>query len=241
MVTTVNIPELKEKLLDRLKPTGWYNKLREFIVSADFDKILQFLWDERTSGKRFAPALGQMFRCFEECNYEDLKVIICGMDPYFTVKNGVTVADGLCFSCSNTNKLQPGLENIHKEIHRTVYNNQEYDYPTDLKRWANQGVLLYNAALSVEIGKADSHIREWKDFTTYLFDTLNILNSGVIWVFLGKKAQSYSNLISNNHYKFLLEHPSAAAYKPNGKWDSQNVFNQINEILYQNNKTQIIW
>lgn len=80
MSETVNLEEIKEKLIEKLQPSGWAHMLRGFIQSSDFDKILDTLYKMRESGKRFTPPLKQVFRAFEECPLNKLKVIMIGQD-----------------------------------------------------------------------------------------------------------------------------------------------------------------
>jgi uracil DNA glycosylase len=80
ILSTVNLEEVKTKLYEKLKPSGWGDKLKTFILSDDFDKILQYLLNESKSGKHFTPVLKQVFRAFEECPYNELKVVMIGQD-----------------------------------------------------------------------------------------------------------------------------------------------------------------
>ena len=115
MTQTVDLAEIKCKLIEKLTPSGWSVKLRSFINSSDFDKILDSLLQERDAGKRFTPPLKQVFRAFEECPVDKLRVVMIGQDPY----PHFGVADGLAFSCSNTGKPQPSLKNIFEAIDTT--------------------------------------------------------------------------------------------------------------------------
>jgi len=117
MIQTVNLEEIKCKLIEKLSPSGWATKLRGFIQSSDFDAILETLYIEREQGRRFTPPLKDVFRAFEECPEKDLKVVIIGQDPY----PHMNVADGIAFSCSRTGKPQPSLKFIFQEIERTVF------------------------------------------------------------------------------------------------------------------------
>jgi uracil-DNA glycosylase len=222
----INLEEIKLKLVERLKPSGWANKLKGFIQSSDFDKILQTLYKLREEGKRFTPPLKQVFRAFEECPHDKLKVIIIGQDPY----PHFGVADGLAFSCSNTGKPQPSLTKIFEAVEHTVYQ----DYPThqdpNLTRWANQGVLLLNSALTCEIDKVGSHYNVWKEFIAYAMDILNFTDSGLIFVLMGKQAQELEGLIGEHHYIIKTTHPAYASYTKQ-PWDCENMFNEINRII----------
>ena len=103
MKTELEIDEIKQKLFDKLEPSGWGRVFKSFIFSSEFDDILIKLYKLSIDGKRFTPTLKQIFRAFEECPYNELQIVIVGQDPY----PQVGVADGIAFSCSNTNRLQP--------------------------------------------------------------------------------------------------------------------------------------
>lgn len=231
MTQEINLEEIKCKLIEKLISSGWSTKLRGFMQSSDFDQILETLYQQREQGKRFTPPLKHVFRAFEECPEKDLKVIIIGQDPY----PSMNVADGIAFSCGLTGKPQPSLKFIFQEVERTVYQ----DWPTyqdpDLKRWANQGVLLINTALTCEIDKVGSHYNIWNDFIMYLLDMLNLTKSGLIFILLGAKAQELEAVLGQNHYVLKASHPASAAYN-GGKWDCNDVFNKANEILKQQNE-----
>jgi uracil-DNA glycosylase len=226
MTEQINLEEIKLKLIDRLQASGWASKLRGFIQSSDFDKILETLYKLREDGKRFTPPLKQVFRAFEECPINKLHVIIVGQDPY----PHFGVADGLAFSCANTGKPQPSLQKIFEAVEHTVYQ----DYPThqdpDLTRWANQGVLLLNSALTCEIDKVGSHYNVWKEFIAYVMDILNFTDSGLIFVLMGKQAQELEGLIGEHHHIIKTTHPAYASYTKQA-WDCENMFEEINKII----------
>ena len=96
MTQKIDIEEIKQKIHEKLKPSGWNKPLKSFIFSIDFENIIKQLVTLSKDGKRFTPKLSQLFRAFEECPYNELKVVIVGQDPY--PKLGV--ADGIAFSCS---------------------------------------------------------------------------------------------------------------------------------------------
>lgn len=230
MMQTVDLEQVKQKLIDKLVPSGWANKLRGFIQSSDFDKILEKLYNMRNEGQRFTPPLKYVFRAFEECPIEKLKVVIIGQDPY----PFLGVADGIAFSCGLTQKAQPSLKNIFGAVEKTVYQ----DFPThqdpDLARWSNQGVLMLNTALTCEVDKIGSHYQIWQPFIVYLIDILSLTNSGLIFILLGSKAQELESLIGQNHYILKASHPASASYSKT-TWDCNDIFNKTNEILSKNN------
>ena len=236
----IKIADIKRKMFNKLESSGWQRVFKHYIFSTDFVDALLALHKSAQEGKRFTPPLKNVFKAFEECKYDDLKVVMIGQDPY----PQLGVADGIAFSCSNNDKPQPSLRYIFKELERQFAafrtNDLLYD-PLDLKRWSNQGILMLNTALTCEIGKVGSHYDIWKPFTAQLLTYLNDNHTGIVYVFMGKKAEEWSELISyKDNYKFNVSHPASAAYK-GGKWDSKDVFRLINKIIYTNTKKEIIW
>jgi uracil-DNA glycosylase len=174
-MSKINLKDIQQKLYEGLKESGWADKLKLYILSEDFYNILKKLLEESQDGKRFTPVLKQLFRAFHECPYKKLKVIVIGQDPY----PQAGVADGISFSCSNTQKIQRSLKFIFKEIEDTVYPLDGYEWNPDLTRWSNQGVLMLNTALTCEIGNIGSHVQLWKPFIEDLFTMLNDCNNGI--------------------------------------------------------------
>lgn len=232
----VNIEEIQQKLVDKLKLSGWGVKLQGFILSSDFTSIIETLVKESTLNTKFTPPLKHLFRAFEECNYKDLKVIFVGQDPY----PQVGVADGISFSCSLTGTLQPSLRHLFNGLEEDLKLQEIYKRDPDLKRWSNQGILMLNTALTCQINNPGSHIKLWDPFIKYLFDILNTHNSGLVFVFLGKKARSYIDLIGDNHFKIIANHPASAAHN-GGVWNHSKIFSTIDTILWANYKTKINW
>ena len=233
MTQTVDLTEIKCKLIEKLTPSGWATKLRGFIQSSDFDKILGSLLDQRDQGKRFTPPLKYAFRAFEECPEKELKVVMIGQDPY----PHMGVADGIAFSCGITQKPQPSLKNIFEAIEETVYQGYPTYQDPDLTRWSKQGVLMLNSALTTQVDKVGTHYDIWKDFMMYVLDMLSLTNSGLIFILLGAKAQELESVIGQNHYILKASHPASAAYTKT-VWECNDVFNKANEILAKNNGPQ---
>lgn len=233
MTQTVDLAEIKCKLIEKLTPSGWATKLRGFIQSSDFDKILEGLLQERDANKRFTPPLKYTFRAFEECPEKELKIVMIGQDPY----PHFGVADGIAFSCGLTQKPQPSLKNMFEAIEETVFQGYPSHQDPDLTRWSKQGVLLLNTALTTQVDKVGTHYDIWKDFIMYVLDMLSLTNSGLIFMLLGAKAQELESVIGQNHYILKASHPASAAYTKT-VWDCNDIFNKANEILAKNNGPQ---
>ena len=237
MQQKLDIEEIKQKLYNKLEPSGWALKLRSFIYSSDFDNIITQLARLSLDGKRFTPPLSQMFKAFEECPVNDLKVIILGQDPY----PQFGVADGIAFSCSNTKELQPSLSYVLDEINRTVYKGHPGSLDVDLTRWSNQGVLMLNTALTTTVNKIGQHYTIWQPFIAYLFDQLTWHKNGLVYVYMGKEAKSWEDAVNDNNLKIFTAHPASAAYQQQQTWDCKDMFNVTNEFLAKNYNTKIIW
>ena len=112
----MKLTDLQLKLYEKLKPSGWGDKLKGFLLSQEFTDILTELYNQSQEGKKFTPVIKEIFRAFEECPYNDLKVVIVGQEPY----PKMNIADGIAFSCSYTREEQPSLRYVFDEIARTV-------------------------------------------------------------------------------------------------------------------------
>jgi len=232
---TIELDVIKSKLYEKLKASGYGPVLKNYMAGSDFDEILQFLYDESTKDRKWTPGLKYLFKSFEECKYDDLKVIIVGQDPY----PQLNVADGIAFSCSRKNKIELSLQYIYESISRTTGIPISND--PDLKRWANQGVLLLNAALTTQLYKPSSHMNIWKSFMTHLLDYVAINKPDTVFVFLGKIAKDFSDALPQNTIKLYASHPASAAYSSQTQWDCSDIWNKINQKLKQNGKQEIIF
>jgi uracil-DNA glycosylase len=231
----MTLKDIQNKLYENLKESGWGDKLKMFILSQEFSTILETLYEDSQNGKKFTPVLKDLFRAFQECPYNELKAVIIGQSPYPQAGE----ADGMAFSCSHTGKAQPQLSCMLKEINNTVSESESSD--PDLTRWANQGVLLLNSSLTSGIGGINSHEELWKPFTAFLLDMLCTNNSKIVYVFLGAETKEWHKSISNMNYKFFASHPISGTYRKDKKWDSGNLFNQINNVLEKEFNTPIKW
>lgn len=220
---------------------SWHDKMRKFIESDACDEIYDFLKSEGRRGKKIAPLSSDTYKAFKLTPLNEIKVVLMGMCPYHTLKNGEPVADGLLMGCSKTKALQPSLEQFYNGIDRELYDGQA-DKSTknpDVSFLANQGVLMLNAALTTEINKAGSHIHIWEPFVKYLFEEV-LFYLGVPIIFLGKDAAKYKKYCAPFAWTFTLSHPASASYK-NTDWETDGVFTSVNKILKDNNGYLISW
>lgn len=202
-----------------------------------FLKIESFLKDETDKFEDFLeiyPPNNLIFNCFNYFNVEDLKVIILGQDPY----HGPNQAMGLSFSVSDNIKTPPSLKRIFKEI------EDDLDLTLDknngnLEKWANQGVLLLNTALTVRQSNPGSHSSIWIQFTNKIIEYINKNSNQVIYMLWGNHAKKYKKIINvEKHYCLEASHPSPLA---RSGWFGCKHFSNSNKILKDNNKKEINW
>lgn len=200
-----------------------------------FKELLSFVEQERTNGKRIYPNESQVFNALQQTQFEDVKVVILGQDPY----HGEGQAHGLAFSVPNGVRIPPSLRNIYKELE----NDLKITPPKtgNLSPWAKQGVLLLNSILTVEESKPGSHVNKgWEQFTDKLI--LELINKGKNIVFLlwGSYAQKKMPIKDSNNHLFLhAAHPSPfSAYR--GFLGCRH-FSQANEYLIKVGRSPIEW
>lgn len=211
------------------------------VLEEEFDKdyminLRSFLKIRLKGGHTIFPAKSLIFNAFSHTPFEKVKVVIIGQDPY----HGINQAHGLAFSVQKGVPLPPSLKNIFKEL-QSEYKNYQYPNHGDLSQWANQGVLLLNATLTVESSDPGSHQnRGWETFTDRVIQILSEKRSGIIFLLWGKYAQAKSKLINKEkHIVLTAAHPSPlSAY--NGFFGC-NHFIKTNEILIQKGEKAINW
>lgn len=182
------------------------------------------------------PKKNDIFSAFDHCNLMDLKVIIIGQDPY----HGAGQANGLCFSVNEGVAHPPSLVNIFKEIEMDL--GIPYPNSGNLERWADQGVLLLNATLTVRANEAASHQNQgWETFTDSLIQKLSEVKDGLIFMLWGGFAKKKAKLIdANKHYVLTSGHPSPLSAN-RGYWFGNKHFSTANKILIEMGKHPINW
>ena len=229
-----------EKFKD-LFDESWHPKMKPFIESEDCDKIYEQLKADSKRGKTIAPLSQNVWRCFKETRFQDVKVILIGLCPYHTMADYQPVADGLMMSCSVTKSLQPSLFQLYQGMEREVYGGfcMDRNRNPDLTFLAKQGVLLCNAALTTEIHKAGSHLKIWEPFMKYLLEEVFSF-TGIPIVFFGKEAGKLKRYVSPFTFHFEVSHPASASYR-NSYWDTEGVFTKINTLIKETNGYKIDW
>lgn len=211
----------------------WDLVLKDELEKDYFKKLGIFVKNEYKN-KTIYPAYNNIFKALRLTDYDKVKVVILGQDPY----HGVNEAHGLSFSVLEGVRRPPSLDNIFKELYSDLGIKRENNNLTD---WALQGVLLLNSVLTVEKDKAFSHSNKgWEIFTDTIIERLNERNSSVIFVLWGNAARSKKVLIDQNkHYIIESAHPSPLSAS-RGFFGSKP-FSRINKILRDNNEKEIEW
>ena len=213
---------------------SWRQVLQPEFDKPYFELLTDFVRQAYRTRQCFPPA-GQIFRAFDLCPFDKVRVVIIGQDPYHDVNQ----AHGLCFSVQDGVKVPPSLENIYKELHRDL--GKPIPISGNLTHWAEQGVLLLNAALTVEAHKAGSHQgKGWEELTDAAIQALNKQRDNIVFMLWGSYAQRKGQLIDRKRHLVLTAvHPSPlSAYRG---FIGCGHFSQANNYLLQHGQTPIKW
>lgn len=212
----------------------WDNILNDVFNSNEVQKLQEFLESEYNSNTIY-PIKENIFTALKLTDYNDVKVVIIGQDPYHEPNQ----AHGLAFSVLDGIKLPPSLRNMYKEIESDL--GIQMSGAGDLSSWASQGVLLLNNVLTVRAHEANSHKgKGWEFVTDKIVEKLNKREEEIIFVFWGNNAKGKQKLITNTkHIVLTAPHPSPlSAY--HGFFGCKH-FSKINDILREHNKKEINW
>lgn len=212
---------------------NWDNILKDEYNKDYFKRLRSFLKEEYST-KICYPKKEEIFNALKYTNYEDVKVVILGQDPY----HGENEAHGFCFSVRSTVKRPPSLNNILKELYDDLKIVRKEN---ELTSWAEQGVLLLNSVLTVEKDTPLSHRGiGWEEFTDSIIKKINEKDSTVVYILWGSYARSKKYLITNpKHYVIESAHPSPLS--ANKGFFGSKPFSKTNEILIKNNMKPINW
>lgn len=178
--------------------------------------------------KNYTPNMNSVFRAFELCRYNDMKVIFLGYDPY--PQKGV--ATGILFGNSKETKeedLSPSLKIVRDAAIDLHVPHNSIIFDQTLESWAKRGILMINSALTVEINKVGSHTMLWRPFISKLLRNISSINTGIIYVLFGRQAQTFKPYIGKLNDIIEIEHPAYFA-RTNKEMPSE-VFYKVNELL----------
>ncbi|WKK65184.1 uracil-DNA glycosylase [Lutimonas zeaxanthinifaciens] len=214
---------------------SWKKILHTEFEKEYFERLTRFVKTEYSKHRCF-PGGSEIFASFNRCRFDDVKIVIIGQDPY----HGPGQANGLCFSVHESVSHPPSLINIFKELQQDV--GKPYPKSGDLGYWADQGVLLLNATLTVRASEAGSHQgKGWEKFTDAVIENLSENRENLVFMLWGGYAKKKGRKI--NHEKHLIlnsGHPSPLSAN-RGYWFGNRHFSQANSYLKKLGKEEIRW
>jgi uracil-DNA glycosylase len=212
---------------------GDWSKLEVF--HSDYFKATGMYIAEQREKETVYPEREDVFKAFELTPFRKVKVVLLGQDPYHDGN-----ATGLAFECGR--KPSPSWRKILEEykLEFPVRFEADLEYGRGLDRWATQGVLLLNTALTVRKGEPGSHTEPWKQFTREIMKALIEDKSPKVFLLWGKYAQTYVPAIKPPHTYFKAEHPAAAVYGQR-PWNAEAPFRTANAFLRSVGLTEIQW
>ncbi|RED49433.1 uracil-DNA glycosylase [Seonamhaeicola aphaedonensis] len=214
---------------------SWKPYLEEEFSKPYFKDLVDFVKIEYQNNVCFPPGK-KIFNAFNHCHFNDVKVVIIGQDPY----HGLRQANGLCFSVNDEISHPPSLINIFKEIENDL--GVPYPESGNLLRWAEQGVMLLNATLTVRAHHAGSHQkRGWETFTDAVIKIISMNKTNIVFLLWGGYAKQKAKLIDEKKHHILVSgHPSPLSAN-RGYWFGNKHFSQTNDILRNLNIPEIKW
>lgn len=224
---------MEQKKKVRMEPQ-WAIELQDEFDKPYFEKLIRFVKDEYAHHVVYPPG-NLIFNAFDLCPFSSVKVVIIGQDPY----HGPGQAHGLCFSVNDGIDFPPSLRNIFKEI------NNDLSIPIppsgNLTRWANQGILLLNATLTVRANQAGSHQKMgWETFTDAAIKKLNTNHNNLVFLLWGAYAQRKKELIDTSRH-LVLESVHPSPLSASRGFFGNNHFSRANEYLIEKGKKPIDW
>lgn len=212
---------------------SWKARLSDEFEKQYFQSLSTEIRQEYMSQTVYPPPK-DIFRAFDMCPFEEVKVVIIGQDPY----HGPKQANGLCFAVHDGIAIPPSLKNIFKEIENDL-GVKPYD-SGDLSRWAKQGVLMLNSVLTVRAHQAASHKgKGWEEFTDAVVEKLNAEREGIVYLLWGRYAQDKGAVVDRDKNLVLTStHPSPFSAT---KFFGNHHFSRCNEYLEANGEKGIDW
>lgn len=214
---------------------SWLPYIRDEFTKPYFLDLVDFVKSEFQLHTCYPKGI-HIFNAFEQCEFDNLKVVIIGQDPY----HGVGQANGLCFSVNDGIAHPPSLINIFKELESDL--NVSYPKSGNLEAWARQGVLLLNATLTVRSGMAGSHQNKgWEQFTDTIIKVVSEHKAKVVFLLWGNFAKKKARFIDKEKHHILTSgHPSPLSAN-RGLWFGNKHFSETNFLLAQAAQKTIDW
>ena len=215
--------------------SSWKEVLKGEFEKPYFNDLIDFVKSEYAAHTCY-PQGKKIFSAFDHCPFDKVEVVILGQDPY----HGPGQANGLCFSVSDGIPMPPSLQNIFREIQTDL--GKPFPSTGNLERWADQGVLLLNAVLTVRQGEANSHQgKGWELFTDAVIKKVSEQKKDVVFMLWGGAAKKKgASADKSRHLVLESGHPSPLSANK-GHWFGNKHFSKTNEFLASKGKKQIDW
>src|SRR3569833_1023258 len=215
---------------------SWLEVLQDEFGKDYMVKLREFLKQEQAAGHKTYPKNTDIFNAFWKTPFNDLKVVILGQDPY----HGPGQAHGLSFSVQKGIAPPPSLKNIYKELLTDIPGFQIPGHG-DLTEWAEQGVLMLNATLTVRADSPASHQkRGWEEFTDKVIKTISDKKEGIVFILWGSFAQAKAELIDQTKH-FIIKSPHPSPFSADRGFFGSKPFSKTNEILRKEGIKEIDW
>ena len=215
--------------------SSWLNLLNEEFEAEYFAQLREFLVKEKETQQVFPPG-SLIFNAFDHTPVEKVKAVIIGQDPY----HGPGQAHGLCFSVNDGVKFPPSLQNIFKELKTDI--GMDIPFSGNLTKWADEGVLLLNATLTVRARNAGSHQgKGWEQFTDVAITKLSTNQKNLVFLLWGRFAQNKSELINPNNGHHILKAPHPSPFSAHSGFFGCKHFSKCNEFLNSKGIEPIDW
>lgn len=213
---------------------GWKEKLQDEFSKDYFQNLTSFVRKEYQQYTIYPPG-GKIFNAFDSCPFDQVKVVILGQDPY----HGPRQANGLAFSVNEGVAVPPSLQNIYKELKDDL--GKEPPKSGDLERWAQQGVLLLNATLTVRAGSAGSHQgKGWEEFTDGVLRILSQQREHLVFILWGAYARRKGSFVDRRKH-LVLEAPHPSPLSATNGFFGSKPFSKTNAYLLENGISPINW
>jgi uracil-DNA glycosylase len=213
---------------------SWKVRLDDEFSKPYFAQLIDFVKSEYQSGVVYPPGK-EIFHSFDACDFDQVKVVIIGQDPY----HGPGQANGLCFSVRDGVRMPPSLVNIFKEIKNDL--GKPIPASGDLDRWAKQGVLLLNATLTVRASSPGSHQNKgWEAFTDAVIRKISDEKENVVFLLWGAYAQKKGEIINRQKHLVLLS-PHPSPFSADRGFFGNKHFSKTNNYLKSKGLTEIDW
>jgi uracil-DNA glycosylase len=216
--------------------SSWLQILHDEFEKPYMLQLKQFLKQEKEAGHKVYPKGGDIFNAFNHTPFTNVKAVILGQDPY----HGANQAMGLSFAVHKGIPVPRSLANIYKEL-KTDIPGFETPNHGDLTKWADQGVLLLNATLTVQAGQAGSHQKKgWETFTDTVIRKISEEKEGIVFLLWGRFAQAKAELIDQTkHHILKAAHPSP--FSAESGFFGCHHFSKTNELLKEQGNKEIDW